>query len=129
MSVRRRMMVLLRHGRVMRFCRAFMENRGPRMVYGGPMMLRAIPVGLLALIARMRVLWRVVDIVVCSYSVVARQCVSATWVPPERAALAGSRSLNRKNLTDWSPVGLPRLRRRRPCFFVSVYDAWLSTEL
>lgn len=75
------------------------------------MMLRAIPVWLLALIARMRVLWRVVDMVVCSYSVVARQRVSATWVPPERAALAGSPSLNGKNLIDWSPVGLPGLRR------------------
>lgn len=106
-----------------------MKNRGSRVMDGSPMMLRAVPVLLLTLVARMRVLWRVVDIVVCSDSVVARQRVSATWVPPERAALAGSRILYGNNLTDWSPVGLPRLRGKSVCCSVGVLDASLSTVL
>lgn len=34
-----------------------MEDRGARVMDGGPVMLRAVPMRLLALIARMRVLW------------------------------------------------------------------------
>jgi hypothetical protein len=63
---------------------------------------------MLALLARMRVLWRVIDIVVRSYSVVARQRVSDAWGPPERTALAGRRVLYGKNLLDGSPAGLRR---------------------
>jgi hypothetical protein len=60
----------------------------------------------LALLARMRLLRRVVDIVIWSHTVVARQRASNTWVPPERAALAGRRTLNRKNLMGLGPAGL-----------------------
>lgn len=58
----------------------------------------------LALLARMRVLGRVIDIVIRSYSIVARQRASPAWVPPERAALAGRRNLDRKNLEGGCPV-------------------------
>lgn len=54
----------------------------------------------LALLARMRLLGRVVDIVVWPYSVIARQRVSDAWVPPERTALDGRRALRGKNLMD-----------------------------
>ena len=63
---------------------------------------------MLALLDRMRVLWRVIDIVVRSYSVVARQRVSDAWGPPERTALAGRRVLYGKNLLDGGPAGLRR---------------------
>lgn len=59
-----------------------------------------------ALLARMRLLGRVSDIVVRCYSVVARQCVSDAWVPPERTALDGRRTLDGKYLSDWGPSGL-----------------------
>lgn len=51
------MLLLLLHGRVVWLCWTLMENRGPRMMDGGPVMLRAVPMRLLALVARMRVLW------------------------------------------------------------------------
>jgi hypothetical protein len=73
-------------------------------------MMGIIGVRSLALLGRMRLLWRVVDIVVRSYTVVARQRASNTWVPPERTALAGRRALNGKNLLDLSPAGLRRER-------------------
>jgi len=66
---------------------------------------------MLALLDRMRVLWRVIDIVVRSYSVVARQRVSDAWGPPERTALAGRRVLYGKNLLDGGPAGLRRKER------------------
>lgn len=50
-------MLLLLHGCVVRLCGTLMENRGPRVMDGGSVMLRAVPMRLLALIARMRVLW------------------------------------------------------------------------
>ena len=52
---------------------------------------------LLGLLARMRLLGRVADIVVPD-AIVARQRASDAWVPPERAALDGRRTLDRKNL-------------------------------
>jgi hypothetical protein len=58
---------------------------------------RVVSVLRLALLARMRLLGRIIDIVV-PYSVVARQRASDTWVPPERTALDGRRTLNGKNL-------------------------------
>lgn len=75
------------------------------------MVMGFVTVLMLALLARMRFLWRVTDIVVRSYSVVARHRVSDTWVPPERTALDGRRYLNRKNWMYWCPSG-QRLRRR-----------------
>lgn len=51
----------------------------------------------LALLARMRVLARIIHIV--PDSIVSRQRASDTWVPPERAALNGRRDLDRENLT------------------------------
>lgn len=62
----------------------------------------------LVVLARMRVLGRVLDMVIRSYSIVARQRASDAWVPPERAALAGRRTLNRKNLEDGCPAGQRR---------------------
>lgn len=59
-------MLLLLHCRIMWLCWTLMEDGGPRVMDGGPVMLRAVAMGLLALVARMRVLWRVVDIVVPS---------------------------------------------------------------
>ncbi|KAK0738264.1 hypothetical protein B0T18DRAFT_421638 [Schizothecium vesticola] len=50
--------------------------------------------------------------VVLLYTVVARQCASDTWVPPERAALAGRRALNGENWLGGSPAGLRRERER-----------------
>ncbi|KAK6822924.1 hypothetical protein PG987_014469 [Apiospora arundinis] len=70
------------------------------------LMLLLLLLVLLLLLARMCILWRVTDIVVRPYSVVARQRVSDTWVPPERTALDGRRALNGKNLVDLSPSGL-----------------------
>ena len=72
------------------------------------MVMGVVRVGLvvmLALLARMRLLWRIIDIVVRSYSVVARQRVSDAWGPPERTALAGRRDLYGKNLLGGSPRG------------------------
>lgn len=75
------------------------------------LLMRVLVVGVvvlwrLALLARMRLLGRVVDIVVWPYSVIARQRVSDAWVPPERTALDGRRTLRRKNLVDGRPPGL-----------------------
>lgn len=58
---------------------------------------RPICMLLLGLLARMRLLGRVADIVVPD-AIVARQRASDAWVPPERAALDGRRTLDRKNL-------------------------------
>lgn len=54
---------------------------------------RPVCVLLLSLLARMRLLGRVVDIVVPD-AIVARQRASDAWVPPERAALDGRRTLD-----------------------------------
>jgi hypothetical protein len=54
---------------------------------------RVVRMMLLALLARMRLLGGIIDIVV-PYTIVARQRVSDTWVPPERTALDGRRALN-----------------------------------
>lgn len=51
------LLLLLLHGRIMWLCWTLMEDRRPRVVDGGPVMLRAVAMGLLALVARMRVLW------------------------------------------------------------------------
>ena len=81
------------------------------MMEGAPVVVvRVVCVGRLVLLARMRVLWGVIDIVVRSYSVVARQRASDAWVPPERTALAGRRALNRKNLKGGCPAGQRRER-------------------
>ena len=64
----------------------------------------------LVLFRRMRLLCGVIDIVVRSYSVIARQRVSDAWVPPERAALAGRRVLNGENLFFGGPAGQRRKR-------------------
>jgi hypothetical protein len=73
-----------------------------------PAMVVMCVVGVLSLIllARMRVLRRVVDIVVRSYSIIARQRVSNAWVPPERTALDGRRTLDGKYLPNRAPAGL-----------------------
>jgi len=68
---------------------------------------RLVCVLLLVLLARMRILGRVIDIVV-SYTIVARQCASDAWVPPERTALDGRRALNGKNLMGGGPLGQRR---------------------
>jgi hypothetical protein len=71
-------------------------GRGARVVDRAPVLMvvrRVIGVLLLALLARMRFLGGIVDIVV-PYSIVARQRASDTWVPPERTALDGRRALN-----------------------------------
>lgn len=87
-----RMVGMVARGRIMECGRVL-----GAMVNGAPMMLlmgwrRVITMLLLTLLARMRLLCRVIDIVV-PYSVVARQCASNTWVPPERTALDGRRAL------------------------------------
>jgi hypothetical protein len=82
------------------------------MLERGSMVVRVIWVRSLGLLPRMRLLRRVLDIVIRSYSVVARQRASDTWVPPERAALAGRRTLNGNNLWRASPVRLLRQRYR-----------------
>lgn len=73
-----------------------------------PAMMVVCFVGVLVLVllARMRVLRGVVDIVVWSYSIVARQRVSDAWVPPERTALDGRRTLDGKYLPNRAPTGL-----------------------
>lgn len=89
---------------LMKPTRASMAKRGSMVMC----LVRIWMVVMLALLARMRVLWRVIDIVVRPYSVVARQRVSDAWGPPERTALAGRRILYGKNLLDGSPAGLRR---------------------
>jgi hypothetical protein len=91
--------------------RLLMEPTRSAMAERGSMVMGIVGVWMmvmLALLARMRLLWRVIDIVVRSYSVVARQRVSDAWGPPERTALAGRRVLYGKNLSDRSPAGLRR---------------------
>lgn len=51
------LLLLLLHGRIVWLCWTVMENRGPRVMDGGPVMLRAVAMRRLALVARMRVLW------------------------------------------------------------------------
>lgn len=89
--------VMLGHS-VLSMGRRFMEGGRPLVLEGRTVVLMIIWVGRLVLVARMRVLCGIVDIVVRCYSVVARQCASNAWVPPERTALAGRRALNGKNL-------------------------------
>lgn len=120
--LRLRMLVVLGHGRVrlgvrvalVRIC-SFMKTRGRcsrvmdrasvLLMTGALMGGRVICVLMLALLARMRLLARVVHIVV-PYSISARQRASETWVPPERTALNGRRTLDGKNLIRGSPFGL-----------------------
>lgn len=78
--------------------RRLVEGRRHGMLKRGPVIMGAIWVRSLGLFPRMRPLGRVVDIVIWSYPVVARQRVSNTWVRPERFALAGRGVLNCKNL-------------------------------
>lgn len=109
-------LMVLRHGRVVRVVTPGMrlwsvmktarrrsrvvERRLVRVMVRG----RLVRVLLLVLLARMRLLCRVVDIVV-SDAIVARQRASDAWVPPERAALDGRRTLDRKNLMWRGPLG------------------------
>lgn len=65
--------------------------------------MRLVAVLLLILLARVRVLGGIIDIVVLPYPVVARQRVSDTWVTPERAALAGRWALKGNNLINRGP--------------------------
>jgi len=92
--------------------RRFVERRLASMLERRPMVMGIIAMRSLALLGRMRLLWRVVDIVVWSYTIVARQRASDTWGPPERTALAGRRALNGKNWLELSPGGLRRERLR-----------------
>ena len=73
---------------------------------------RIICVLLLAVVASMRVMARVVHTVVF-YPIVACQRVSDAWVPPEQTALDGRRAVRRENWDRVSPVGLCRERLRR----------------
>lgn len=100
--------VMLRRHSVVRWVgRGVVERGWPRMLERAPVvvMVRIIRVRSLGLFPRMRLLRRVVDIVVGSHTVVARQRVSNTWIPPERAALAGCRTLNRNSLLRTGPRG------------------------
>jgi hypothetical protein len=108
-------LVVRRHAMVRRLrvmmLRLVMEPCRPAMAKRGTVVMGCVRVWvmvMLALLARMRVLWRVIDIVVRSYTVVARQRVSDAWGPPERTALAGRRVLYGKNLSDGGPTGLRR---------------------
>ncbi|KAK2062430.1 hypothetical protein LY76DRAFT_602515 [Colletotrichum caudatum] len=94
------LLLLLLHGLVMRMvaCGRFMESgrmgcsvmeRAPVMMMRGRCVITML---LLTLVARMRLGCRIVDIVV-PYSVVARQRASDAWVPPERTALDGRRTM------------------------------------
>jgi len=95
---------------------------------------RVVCVLLLALLARMRLLCGIIDIVV-PYSVVARQRASDTWVPPERTALDGRRTLNGKNLMRRGPPGRLRgerglmLLNERRCGVGCAWNARLSRTL
>lgn len=109
--------VMLRQAMVGLMARLLVERRRAAMLKRGSVMVGIIGVRSLALLARMRLLWRIVDIVVRCYTVVARQCASDTWVPPERTALAGRRALNGKNLVKLSPAGLRREWLRRAAWF------------
>ena len=98
--------VMLRQAVVGLMRRRLVEGRRPGMLKRGAVVVGIICVRSLGLLGRMRLLWRVIDIVVWSYTVVARQRASDTWVPPERTALAGRRTLNGNNLMSLSPAGL-----------------------
>lgn len=98
--------VMLRQAVMGLMGRRLVERGRPAMLKRGAMVVRIIWVRSLGLFPRMRLLRRVVDIVIWSHTVVARQRASNTWVPPERTALAGRRTLNRNNLSGLSPVGL-----------------------
>jgi hypothetical protein len=86
--------VMLRQAVVGWMGRLVVEGGRPGMMERSPMVMRIIWVRSLGLLPRMRLLWRIVDIVIGSHTVVARQRASNTWVPPERTALAGRRTLN-----------------------------------
>lgn len=86
--------VVLRQAVVGLMGRRLVKRGRPGMLKRGPVVVRIIWVRSLGLLARMRLLWCVVDIVIWSYTVVARQRASNAWVPPERTALAGRRILN-----------------------------------
>ncbi len=105
--------VVLRQAVVGLMGRRLVERGRPGMLKRGPVVVGIIWVRSLGLLARMRLLWRVFDIVIRSYTVVARQRASDTWVPPERTALAGRRTLNGNNLAQPSPAGLRWQKRRR----------------
>jgi hypothetical protein len=90
--------------------RRLVERGRPAMLKRGPVVVRLISVRSLGLLGRMRLLRRVVDMVI-SYTVVVRQRASTTWVPPERTALAGRRTLNRNNLYESSPLAGLRWRK------------------
>jgi hypothetical protein len=94
-------------GRAAKRTRPGMTKRGP-VVLVGLIGIRLLLLLLLLMVVRMllmlsllvlmRVLWWIVDMVVRSYSVVARHRVSNAWGPPERAALAGYWEMYGKNL-------------------------------
>lgn len=95
--------VMLGHGVVSMRLRRLMKTLLGRVLQRVPavvVMMRVVWMWSLALLARVRLLGRVVDIVVWPYSVIARQRVSDAWVPPERTALDGRRALRGKNLMD-----------------------------
>jgi hypothetical protein len=104
--------VMLRQAMVGLMGRRLVERGRPAMLKRAAMVVRIIWVRGLALLPRMRLLRSVIDIVIWSYTVVARQRASDAWVPPERTALAGRRTLNRNNLSESSPPGLRRPRWR-----------------
>lgn len=87
--------VVLRHGVVSMRLRRLMKTSLGRVLerVAAVVVMGVVWMWSLALLARMRLLGRVVDIVVRSYSVIARQRVSDAWVPPERTALDGRRAL------------------------------------
>ena len=112
-KLRRRLLVMLRHDLVwgMRVAMVGIRNsmeagsRDSRMMDRCSVLLMRVLVSgsiinvlRLALLARLRVLARIIHIV--PYSIVSRQRASDTWVPPERTALDGRRKLDRKNLTS-----------------------------
>lgn len=65
----------------------------------------------LVLFARMRTLRRIVDMIVRTYTIVARQRVVDAWSPPERTALNGRRNLNSESLNSGALTGLLLGRR------------------
>jgi hypothetical protein len=103
---------MLRQAMVGLMGRRLVERGRPAMLKRAAMVVRIIWVRGLALLPRMRLLRSVIDIVIWSYTVIARQRASDAWVPPERTALAGRRALNRNNLSESSPAGLRRPRWR-----------------
>lgn len=100
--------IMLRQAMVGLVARLLMQRRRTGVLERASVVMGIIWMRSLALLGRMRLLWRIIDIVVRSYTIVARQRASDTWVPPERTALAGRRALNGKNLLELSPAGLRR---------------------